>query len=274
MPAPAAAPVVEAVVEAPVGTGSDNPNSPVSAAAAASAATQAALAAGEPVVEAPAAAPVAEALLSTPALTPQSTGNDTFDQVGKLLADKGVTNVNAILEEAAAGEISLANQAALVEALGEGVAGLALRQLQAEMTTVTAAGKAEHIRIKEYAAKLFNESPENAEEAWQVLNNFAASSESGLSDDDRDALNGMLVEGGSKANWAVNELRSRYEKSQGFSKAPNLVDGNRPNASGFVPMTKQEYQAEIAPAMQKFGQGSPEVNAIQQRRLASQRRGF
>ena len=258
MPTPQAA----APAAAPIST------SPVNAEASASAAVQASLAAPAP-VEAPAPAPAPAGKVE-----PIVTGNKAFDQVSALLADKGVANYAAILSEATQGEVSLANKAALAETLGLPIAEMVLGQLEAEVTVQKAKGQENANALKLKAAESFGYSPEQAEETWSALTNFARSEESGLTPEDLTVMSEMLNKGGVQAEMALNDVIRRYEKSQGFTKVPSLLAGEGPTQSGFTPISKGEYAESMREAQQKYGEGSREVEALRNRRLASMQRGY
>ena len=232
-----------------------------------------------PVVETPALleepAVVVEPVVAAVAVAPPTpTGNAKFDQVAELLAAKNVVGYEAILSEAAAGEISLTNKAALVEALGADVAQLVMGQLDTEITAQRATGAAEGSRLKEYASEKFGGTKEQAEESWTVLAAFAKSEASGLDTADRTALNKMLQSGGKQGEWAINQLHDLYKKSSGFQSVPSLISGDGPTQSSFTPLSRQDYQAQIGPAIRKFGEGSREVAALRNNRSVSKQRNF
>jgi hypothetical protein len=278
MPTPTAAPVTEAApVVAPVAKPADVvtaaalPTSAVNAQSSTSDAAQVALAAeATPAVEAPAAAEPVEPT-AKPAF---DTGNKAFDQVASLLADKNVPGYSGILLEAASGEISLSSKAALAEALGGPVAELVLNQLQSEMTSQQEAGTKEGDRLKLKVVEAFGYSPEQADETWTALQNFARSPESGLTPTDLEALDEMLTKGGVQGDMAINDMVSRYEKSQGFTRVPNLMQGDGKTQSGFKPMSKTDYQTSMREAQNTFGEGSREVDALRQQRTVSIQRGY
>ena len=227
-------------------------------------------------VEAPAAEPVAAEKVAEVEVKAEvfKSGNDSFDQVANLLADKGVANYSAILQEAADGSVSLASKAALAETLGGPVAELVLKQLESEVASQKEAGSVEATRLKNKAAEVFGSPAEQADATWAALQNFAKSPESGLSEADLTVLSDMLEKGGVQGDMAVNDLASRYEKSQGFQKVPNLMSGDGQTQSGFEPLDKLNYQTAMRTAQQQFGEGSREVAALRERRTASIQRGF
>ena len=225
---------------------------------------------------APVAEPVAEPTATAPSKEPSTfkSGNESIDQVANLLADKGVSNYTDILQEAVEGGVSLASKAALAESLGGPVAELVLKQLESEVASQKEAGSAEATRLKNKAAEAFGYATEQAEETWEALQNFAKSPESGLSEADLKVLGDMLDKGGVQGDMAVNDLASRYEKSQGFQRVPNLMSGDGQTQSGFEPLTKATYQTAMREAQQTFGEGSREVDSLRERRTASIQRGF
>lgn len=262
MPTPSAAPApqvtdVQVETKAPAAPAAPLSESPVNAQSATSDANQAA-AAEAPKAEAP--APIA---VST-------TGVEAFDQVGRMLAEKGVTNSNDILTAAASGELSLADKAAMVEALGPDVANLAMAQLEGEVTRQREAGTAQATAQQAYADKVMG----GTEGSWKQLQDFARSPEAGFSEADQIAIQEMLDDGGVKGEWAIDQIANLYQKSQGFSKAPSLLSGDGPTTAGFEPLSKVQYAEEMRSAQKKFGDGSREVEALRNRRVESLRRGF
>ena len=275
--APQAPPVAAKPADVTGTRGSDSAASPVSAAAAASNEAQLAAAAQDAPAEAPAAEAPAELSLGEPSTKVQDkqvfqTGNEAFDQVAALLDSKEVPGYSDILVEAASGELSLASKAALVDSLGADVAGLVTKQLENEIASQKESGNAEATRLQDFVAEQLG--MEKGDAAWTGLRDFVLSPESGYSDGDRTALNDMLAAGGKKAEWAIKEAIATFQKSQGFTKVPNLLAGDGPTQAGFQPLSKTEYVAEMRVAQSQFGEGSREVEALRNRRAASMQRGF
>jgi hypothetical protein len=219
-------------------------------------------------------AAAAEAAEANPAPAEQQssvlkTGNESFDQVAALLNSKGVDNYADVLVEAASGELSLASKASLVDKLGAEVAGLVMKQLDTEISAQRAIGESEAQRLQSYADEKLG-----VEGGWTALQEFVASEESGYSAEDRAALNELLSAGGVKGEWAINEVSSKYAKSQGFTQVPNLLSGDGPTQAGFQPLSKTEYVSEMRKAQQQFGEGSREVEALRNRRAATLQRGL
>jgi hypothetical protein len=244
-------------------------DSAVNAEAAASHQVQATIAAEEAAAAAPAEQPPATE--ATPAPAPiESVGNAVFDQVGKLLADKGHADPTAILAGAAEGELSLEARASLVESLGPDIANLVVSQLEGEVTKQRESVAQEAEAQKKYA----NEQLGVEDGGWEQLKEFANSDESGYSDGDRQALDSMLREGGVKAQWAIDQIVSRTQKSQGFTQVPHLLSGDGPTTAGFEPLTKAGYVEEMRKVQFKYGEGSREVEALRNRRAQSIQRGY
>jgi hypothetical protein len=202
------------------------------------------------------------------------TGNEAFDQVGSLLAEKGVEHVNDILAAAAAGEVSLALKADLVEVLGPQVADMALKQLEGEVSRQREEGAAEGKRQTEAIAKALGADEATAGEAVNALKEFVLSAESGYSDADRQALDAMLAAGGPQADMAIRDALGRYQQSAGYTQVPTLLTGDGPTASGFQPLSKADYVDQIGQTVEKYGEGSREVEALRKRRTLSIQRGY
>tara|TARA_R110002051_G_scaffold489_3_gene2236 strand:+ start:7834 stop:8712 length:879 start_codon:yes stop_codon:yes gene_type:complete len=267
--APEAAPVVAPVATAKPGdvvTAAALPTSPPSPTTPANPTTPAAAPTVEPVTTEPVAEVKPREVFKS--------GNESFDQVANLLSERGVANYAAILQEAADGNVSLESKAELAETLGGPVADIVLKQLEGEVASQKAAGSAEATRLKNKAAEIFGYPADQADDTWAALQNFSKSTESGLSESDLAVLGEMLEKGGVQGDMAVNDLASRYERSQGFQKVPNLMSGDGQTQSGFEPLDKLNYQTAMREAQQKFGEGSREVDALRARRTASIQRGF
>jgi len=220
----------------------------------------------------PEAAPAAETSVSLG--RPVSTGNESFDQVSALLSEKGVDGYSQILVEAANGEVSFASKAKLIESLGMGVADMVMKQLDAEASSIKAKGTAEATRLKEKAAEAFGFDASRGDDIWTDMAAFVQSPESGLSEADRQAMNNMLKVGGIQGDMVIADIAARYEKSQGFQKTPNLLAGDGATQSGFEPLTKQSYQAELQKVVKQFGYESKEAQALQNRRSVSMQKGY
>lgn len=261
--------------------------SPVNSASAASKANQQAAAAGEnqgltnqdqsqsvvpPTQEgvAPEATP-APATLETPRFTPS--GNETIDQVTNLLVNKNFEGATDIISEVTGTqELSLASKAKLVDELGADVAGLVINQLESSVAAVKEAGAAEGKRLKDYAFKKFGGS--NPEETWSGLQDFAKGQTANLSADDRIAMNEMLSAGGIKAELVIDSLYSKYKESDQYISRPALMQGDKTIQSNTQMLSKVEYQSQIGPAINKYGETSQEVASLRQRRSFSLAQGY
>ena len=219
----------------------------------------------EPPTPAPAPAPKFEPVINT--------GNETFDQVGQLLAGKH-PDVAAVLAEAATGEISMKTKVELVQALGGEVANLAISQLDKEVSNQRAAGEANASAMKGEIAKALGAPVEQAEEVWADITNFAKSAESGMTAEDIAAVNKMLASGGIVAEMAKNDLVNRFAKSKGFTQQPNLLPGEGGMNAGFEPLSKLDYVEQVRAAVNKYGENSSQVEALRNRRMLSKQRGF
>ena len=274
---PAPNPAVQAPAAAePAPQPTELSNRPVNAQSAASDAVQAGIAQEAAAAEVAEATPAPAEPLSVDGKPSErsdaqvfKTGNESFDQVAALLNSKGVDNYADVLVEAASGELSLASKASLVDKLGADVAGLVMKQLDTEISAQRAVGDSEAQRLQSYADEKLG-----VEGGWTALQEFVSSEESGYSAEDRAALNELLAAGGIKGEWAINEVSSKYAKSQGFTQVPNLLSGDGPTQAGFQPLSKTEYVAEMRDAQRKFGEGSREVEALRNRRSVSIQRGM
>lgn len=262
-------------------------SSPVNSASAASKANQQAVAAGEnqgltnqdqaQSVVTPTQEGIAPETTPTPATleTPrfQSSGNETIDQVTNLLHNKSFDGANDIIAEVTnTQELSLASKAKLVDELGSDVAQLVINQLETSVAAVKEAGAAEGKRLKDYAFNKFGGN--DPEETWTGLQQFAQGQTANLSTDDRKAMNEMLSAGGIKAELVIDSLYSKYKESDQYINRPKLMQGDETIRSNTNMVSKKEYQEQIGPAINKYGEASQEVQALRQRRSFSLAQGY
>lgn len=201
-----------------------------------------------------------------------SSGNEHIDQVANLIANSGVKNAEALVNEVVEGKaLSLSSKAELVEEFGADIATLVINQLETAVSSMKKAGEVEGARLKDYAAKRFGST--DVEGTWVALQNFAHSPEANLSLDDRRTMNTMLEVGGLQAEMVINSLGDKYKQSTGYSNPPMLMQGDGPSGDGFQPMSKVDYQQQIGPAIVKYGEASQEVQALRNRRAISISRG-
>ena len=200
-----------------------------------------------------------------------NTGNTAIDQVSNLLQNANFPGVGMMINEITQNhELSLLSKAKLVDELGADVAGLIINQLEGAVRTAKEDGEKEGQRLKEYAFQKLG--GESAEATWELLQ-ANVQADPNMSDADRKAMNDMLGAGGFKAELVIDSLVSRYAQS-GNTIMPNLMQGNRGTASNFQPISRKEYQAQIGEAIKKYGEISPEVQSLRQRRTLSMQRGY
>lgn len=257
-------------------------SSPVNATSAASNANQQAAAAGEnqgltnqdnapPPTDTP-DAPSTPPSLDTPR-TYQPSGNEHIDQVTNLLNNANFDGAGDIITEViGTQELSLTSKAKLVDELGNDVAQLVINQLESSVAAVREAGEAEGKRLKDYAFSKFGGN--NSEETWAGLQQFARSESVNLSADDRKSMNEMLSAGGIKAELVIDSLFTKYKASDQYVDRPALMQGDMGTQNSNALLSKKEYQAQIGPAVNKFGENSQEVQALRQRRKFSLMKGY
>ena len=283
---------VKAATPAPGSQTSPGPtSSPVNSQSASSKANQQAAAAGEnqgltnqdqsQAVQSPESKPnqeipTAQATEGQATLDParfKSSGNEIVDQITNLLSNRNFSGAEDIVAEVyETQELSLASKAKLVEELGADISQLVINQLEMSVQQAKQKGEQEGKRLKEYAfSKIGGENPEST---WAGLQQFAQSPDSGLSSEDKKVMNKMLQEGGLQAEMVIDSLLSKYQKTSSYTNPPQLMQGDTIFQSGFQPMSKQEYQSEIGPAIAKYGESSQEVQALRNRRAISMSRGY
>jgi hypothetical protein len=199
--------------------------------------------------------------------------SNAIKQVSQLLNSKGVENGADIVRELAkTGEVSLAHQAELIEALGPEVANLAINQVKAEVQAKKEAGQAESNRIKEYTLNKFG--GQDAEQVWGELQQWVTSSESPFSQNDRKAMERLLSKGGLGADMVIDKIHDSYKQSIGFTQQADLVMGDAPSTSSFKPLSKADYFEQKAVIVRKYGEGSREDKALDEQRMRSLQQGY
>ena len=237
-----------------------------------------------PQAQAPAAAPVEEPAPAAPApataepapapepAAPVPTGVPELDSVANVLAGAGVKDVNAAISELAEkGELSLETKARMMAEGDPAVVNMAIAQGEAHIKGVKDTRAAEGAQIREHAAKALGATAENAEQVWAQVGETLMSE--AFTDSERAALNSMLSSADT-GKFAVDTIVARMQAQPGFVQQAELLGGTVPSANGFEPLTKTDYQSQMAEAQAKYGEGSPQVNALRQRREVSLRRGF
>jgi len=206
-------------------------------------------------------------------VTVKPVGNTSIDSVGKLLADKGLENAQSIMDEFSKdGTLSINTQAALVDGLGESVANLVVNQLNSAAETLTAQRTALASENAEYANKKFN--GKDVETTWAQMKEFAQSEESGLTTDDRKAMNKLLAKGGLQAQLVIDKIHSIYTNLDTTSTPADLLSGDVYSTGTFEVLTKSEYTAQMNKVVAEFGYDSPQAKELRNKREASRQRGL
>ena len=201
------------------------------------------------------------------------TGIQALDDVASLLATQKFAGTDTILREVTeTGQISLTSKADLVKALGPDIAKLVINQLEGSVAAAKEQATKEGERLKSYALERFG--GQDGEAVWAGVQRFARSEASGFTAADRASMNKMLQAGGIQAEMVINEIARRYESSSGYTRQPNLLQGQSAGTQSFQPLSKQQYAEELRTVVQKYGYNSREANALQQRRAMSAQRGY
>ena len=235
-------------------------------------AAKAALDAAKPKEEAPADLSLTP---SEPAkVEVNSTGVEAFDVVGTMLGDKGVENANEIMDAfLETGEVSLEHKAAMIEALGEGVANMAFKQMEGAASKIIADAKADSQKSMDYANELFG--GENAATTWKEMQEYVRTPEAGFSEADLAAMNTMLEAGGLQAQLVIDKVHKVYNADPGNSLPGNLLEGDSAaNGLTFEPISRADYSAEMSTAVRKYGEDSHQVRELDRRRTLSIQRGI
>lgn len=204
-------------------------------------------------------------------VTVTETGIEAFDSVGKMLAEKGVENAQEILDGfVETGEVSLAHKAAMIEALGEGVASMAFKQLEDTANAMIAEAKQESSDSLDYANKLFN--GEDPQTTWGQIKEYIRTPEAGFSEADIAQMNSMLAQGGLAAKLVFDKIHAVYTADANNSVPGDLLEGDA-GVSGatFKPISRLEYTDEMRKAVNAYGEDSFQVKDLNRRRTLTMR---
>lgn len=204
----------------------------------------------------------------------KETGYDEFDDVAKMLGEKGVATVNEIMDDFLnEGEISLANKAVMIEALGEGVANMAFKQMEGAANKVIQEAKADTKKSMDYANEKFG--GDDPDLTWKQIKEYVKTPEAGFSEADLAAMNDMLADGGLKAQLVIDKVHAVYTRDKNVSLPGTLLEGDvAPNGGTFEPISRIDYTAEMGKAVGKYGEDSHQVRDLNRRRTLSMKAGY
>jgi len=195
-------------------------------------------------------------------------------QVEGLLVDAGLKPVDvakAVTEEN--GKVTPEILKALEEKHGAGVASLIAGQLEGLHESNVAQAAARDAEIFNQVHEEFND-PQGGEATWKELAGWAKEN---VPVADRKEINGLLAQGGLAAKFAVTELVSRFKSSPEFSQAADLevADSLSQDYKG-TPLDKTGYNTELRKliAAGHSYESSPEIKALNKRRMQSRKRGI
>lgn len=201
-------------------------------------------------------------------------GSDSkLNAVGTLLAEKGVKSTQAIVKSFdETGELSIAHQAELVDKLGDSLASLVVNQLTDHAAAQKNSAVARNASTMDYANKKFGGS--DPAKTWAEMKDFANSPEANISAEDRAQLNNLIKAGGLSAQLAVDKIHALHNGNAAVSTPADLLNGDSYTTSGFEPISKLDYVAELEKAVNSFGYDSNQVRQLQAKRNASIVRGY
>lgn len=202
------------------------------------------------------------------------TGNEVLDGVGKLLAEKKVPNADVIVKEFAEnGDVSLSHKAAIVDALGEAVGGMAINQLTAEASKIATANSEAKGKVLDYANTLFG--GDDANTTWEQIQEYVKTPESGFSVEDRAVMTSMLAKGGLQAKLVIDNINSVYTSDSNTTIPADLLAGDTlATGASFSPISALDYAGEVATLVAKHGYDSSQVKSLQARRERSRQQGI
>lgn len=197
-----------------------------------------------------------------------------LSQVEGLLVDAGLDMkevAKAVTESD--GQVTPEILKALEEKHGAGVASLIAAKLQGLHESNVAQAQAKDTAIFEQVHEAFND-PQGGEATWQELAGWAKEN---VPVSDRKEINALLAQGGIAAKLAVQELISVFKASPEFGQAADLevADSLSQDYKG-KPLDKTGYNSELRKliAAGHSYESSPEIKALNKRRMQSRNRGI
>jgi len=166
--------------------------------------------------------------------------------------------------------------AALVKEHGEAVANLIAEKLDGLNTSFKDSRQAEDNAIFDAMKDAFPDETDAPEKIWADLAGWAKTEESGITQGERDAINGMLQTGGETAGFAVKLLLDTFKGSEQFTQQPKLITGDGlSDEHGVKSISKQDYSMERR-KLEKAGhrEGSDELRKLDARRQKALSRGL
>lgn len=193
----------------------------------------------------------------------ESTGNEYLDNALQQMVDGGVD-----LEQAFTGmdgDDIQPNMDYLNEKLGKAAAHGLIEGIKAENSKMESWVKTETDALHNSVG---------GKETWDNIAKWIGSGESGITPEARTEYNQMLAQGGIQAQLAAQALNNMFRQSPGFSEPANLTTGDATaQPTGIEPISRVAYSEEMGKAVRKFGEHSPEVEALNQRRLFTMNQG-
>jgi hypothetical protein len=174
------------------------------------------------------------------------------------------------------GEVSIEIMKALVEKHGEGVAGLIKDKLTNLHKSNVEAGKAADARVFNQLEKAFEGVTEQS--GAETFKELAGWAKENLDTTERKEINKLLAQGGKAAELAIDSLVNKFKTSDSFVSQPAelmAADGAN-NEYGGKPLDKVGYDRELRKLLNEGHNydTSPEIAALNNRRLKSRNRGY
>ena len=197
--------------------------------------------------------------------------SDAEQQVSVFLDQAGLTAAQVEQEYTVLGQVSATTRKALVDKHGEPTANLIVNQINSIATSRAQQSQASNQlvlnTVKEALSDLTQQDPS---ESFAELKTWAVAN---MSQEERNALNGMFDAGGVQAKLGVQHLVNAYKAGNGVSVKANLLEPNNANGSGSnSALDGATYYRELDKAVKEFGYDSQQVanlNARRERALAS-----
>lgn len=222
---------------------------------------------GQPVVTAPTATPTA-----TPTEPSVPSYAEAEQQVTAFLKSAGVSADQVKQEMVAFGQLTEGTKKALVDKHGAATANLIMGNInqiaQGMQAQAAALETMQHNMVGEAFKGVTQQTPA---ESWNELLTWCRTN---IDVSTRTQLNAMMQAGGFQAEQAIKYMIDTLKAKTGVEQhgAPVQADGSRGASAGVGDLDASTYAREHAAAVQKFGLNSPEVAALDQRRMATRAR--
>lgn len=163
---------------------------------------------------------------------------------------------------------------ALVTQHGDTVAKLVANEMKSMQGNISAMGKARDTAVYTALEEHFEGvTTDKGDSIWKELKGWCKEN---MPDDERAEVNKLLMGSAYNRDLAIEIMVNRFKASDQFVQPAQLIGGGNPAPpAGSAPLTRSEYNTELNKLTDAgHAYDSPAVIALQNRRLASRRKGM